>query len=99
MRPQRLKARSKCGATARLNSLRKKCFQRRSVTSAAEAGAENKPGIAAVKRCATQSQVLASCARRTAEGGCPYASFSANCEAAFFQTQIKNYSSRTMHLV
>jgi hypothetical protein len=38
------------------NSLWKKCFPRRSVTSAAKAGAENKPFIAAVNRCATQKQ-------------------------------------------
>jgi hypothetical protein len=37
--------------------LRKKCFLRRTVTSAAKAGAENKPVIAAVNRCATQNQV------------------------------------------
>jgi hypothetical protein len=36
--------------------LRKKCFSRRSVTAAAKAGAENKPVIAAVNRCATQKQ-------------------------------------------
>jgi hypothetical protein len=39
-----------------LNRLRKKCFSRRSVTAAAKAGAENKPVIAAVNRCATQKQ-------------------------------------------
>jgi hypothetical protein len=33
-----------------------KYFQRRSLTSAAKAGTENKPVIAALKRCATQNQ-------------------------------------------
>jgi hypothetical protein len=36
--------------------LRKKSFSRRSVTTAAKAGAENKPVVAAVNRCATQKQ-------------------------------------------
>ena len=44
------------GILVLLNSLRKKCFPRRSVTSAAKAGAENKLVIAAVNRCATQKQ-------------------------------------------
>jgi hypothetical protein len=42
---------------ARLNRLRKKCFSACSLTAAAKAGAENKPLIAAVNRCATQNQV------------------------------------------
>jgi hypothetical protein len=41
---------------ARLNSLRKKYSLRRSATSAAKAGIENKPVIAALKRCATQDR-------------------------------------------
>jgi hypothetical protein len=43
--------------TARLNGLRKKYLSRRSVTSAAKAGTENKLVVAAVNRCATQNQV------------------------------------------
>jgi capsule polysaccharide export protein KpsE/RkpR len=43
--------------TAALNSLRKKCLSRRSRTSAAKAGTENRPFIAAVNRCATQNQM------------------------------------------
>ncbi len=38
------------------NRLGKKCLPRRSVTSAAKAGAENKTVIAAVNRCATQKK-------------------------------------------
>jgi hypothetical protein len=38
-------------------SLREKCFSRGSTTSAAEAGIENNPFIAAVNRCATQKHV------------------------------------------
>jgi CPA2 family monovalent cation:H+ antiporter-2 len=39
-----------------LSRLRKKSFPRRSVTSAAKAGAEYNPVIATVNRCATQKQ-------------------------------------------
>jgi len=39
-----------------LSRLRNKCFLRGSLTAAAKAGAENKPVIAALKRCATQNQ-------------------------------------------
>jgi hypothetical protein len=38
------------------SGLRKKCSQRRTITSAAKAAAENKLVIAAVNRCATQKQ-------------------------------------------
>jgi hypothetical protein len=37
-----------------LQRLRKRCFLAGRLTSAAEAGVENKPAIAAVNRCATQ---------------------------------------------
>jgi hypothetical protein len=39
----------------RLKRLRKKCLPRGSLTSAAKAGGENGPVIAALKRCATQN--------------------------------------------
>src|ERR1039457_3408715 len=42
----------------RLNRLRKKCLPRGSLTSAAKAGVGNGPVTAALKRCATQNQVL-----------------------------------------
>jgi hypothetical protein len=48
------------------NRLRKKCLPRRSVTSAAKAGAENKTVIAAVNRCATQKKS----ANRTFSAAC-----------------------------
>jgi hypothetical protein len=55
---QRLKARCyEVHFAARLNRLRKKYIPRRSLTSAAKAGPENKPVTAAVNRCATQNQV------------------------------------------
>jgi hypothetical protein len=41
---------------ASLHKLRKNCFPRSSLTSAAEADLKNKPLIAAVNRCATQNQ-------------------------------------------
>jgi hypothetical protein len=47
---------SNLGTGKRLGQLAEKAFSRRSVTSAAEAGAENKATIAAVNRCATQKQ-------------------------------------------
>jgi hypothetical protein len=53
-----------------LYRLRKKCFPRRSVTSAAKAGAENKLVIAAVNRCATQKQEQTEFFRKLLEGPC-----------------------------
>jgi hypothetical protein len=50
---------SNLGTGKRLGQLAEKAFSRRSVTSAAEAGAENKATIAAVNRCATQKQAQA----------------------------------------
>src|SRR5467141_1213108 len=42
-------------APQRLSRLRKKCFPRNRLTAAAKAGAESKPVIAALKRCATRN--------------------------------------------
>jgi hypothetical protein len=55
--PQGLKPAFFLEQATRLNSLRKKYFLCRSLTSAAKADTENAPVIAAVNRCATQNPV------------------------------------------